>query len=648
MKKISLFRIITAASIILASISSVTAASLSPTSSVSPSSFQLNTSTLTNLKPTQTSGVLLGCSGVKNSQFRGIGANYSDVFVDWTIKHNLGTSYFLVNVKDDKGKLDENYSGSGGGIASPYSIPSIRYPFYDKDQYMTINLTVTAYDNQSQLKSKVTCQVTMTNDFNRPQTLFAPSNSFSILGSPTSGASSSSSSSGSSSDTLVIPGIRQIGDGGSSGTSSDSGTSSSSSGQSSSGTTGSTTGSTSGSGGTSSSGSQSATGGTSSGQTSGATVAEEPPLLPSPDILTCKGSAKTLYYENDEPAYDRMGTTCFLLLPSIVSAKIYTDAYDPKAEDNSGEEIKTLLMDSVKEKGRFGVTWDGFDDYDQVTPTGKYKLVVSAKPASNFKPDISIHSFMAENVPEGFFDEKTTEDSAPATGSTNATSNNELHGAAVSSTDEDPVVEESSPEVAGPEREASKCPTVFYPVDIEDSPYKTLIRKAYDECLVKGYPDGTFRPEQGLTRAEASKIVMLGSGRVAWQGCYDNDCGSPFMDLDMWQGPWVRAAYEAKVVSGVSKDRFEPNRNILRAEAVALANKAFGIPLHQGCYDPDCGAGYPDDVFTDVTQMWQGPYLRAASDKKIIQTVTPCRFYPDSPITRGQFIEIIFRAQNSQ
>ncbi len=645
------------------SVFSVTAAS--PSTSTSPTMQQFVPSSFLPELTTIPTG-LLGCVGVKDGQLDAWGDNNwsSEVFVRWTITHNWPNDFFQISVKDEvvgsnDQYINENFSASNNELTNPYALPIQRYVIMDSESTMTIKLSVQANTYQADVDtSVVNCQLTVENDFGPPpQTQL---NSFSQFLSPFSSGTTTDVDSDVNIENDpandLNTGIRQLESAGSG----SSGSGSSSSGTSSSGTSSSDTSSsgTSSSGSSGSSSGTQTTGGQTSTETSGGTSSATgteaaAALYPSPDILICKGPIKTLYYENDEPAYDRMGVNCSLLLSAIVSAKVYTDAYDPKAEDNSAAEVKTILFDTTKEKGGFGLSWDGYDDYDQGTPLAEYKFVVEAKPSQNFSPDISIHTFKAENVPEGFFDEKdegegegeSTADSA-ASDSESANAGDGLHGSAP---EKDIIL--SDDDIANTtlqDREASKCPTVFYPVDIEDSPYKILIRKAYDECLVKGYADGTFRAEQGLTRAEATKIAVLASGGIAWQGCYDADCGTPFNDLVMWQGPWVKAAYENGAVKGVASDRFDPNRNIPRAEAVALMNKTFGIPQHLGCYDPDCGAGFPDDPFTDIIHMWQGPYLRAAADRSIIQTVTPGRFYPDSPIARGQFVEMVFRAQGAK
>ena len=43
--------------------------------------------------------------------------------------------------------------------------------------------------------------------------------------------------------------------------------------------------------------------------------------------------------------------------------------------------------------------------------------------------------------------------------------------------------------------------------DINNSRFKSSIIKAYSNGLINGYPDGTFKPDNQITRAEMSVIL---------------------------------------------------------------------------------------------------------------------------------------------
>ncbi len=55
-----------------------------------------------------------------------------------------------------------------------------------------------------------------------------------------------------------------------------------------------------------------------------------------------------------------------------------------------------------------------------------------------------------------------------------------------------------------------------------DNKYYTSIREAAGAGIINGYTDGSFRPDNGITRAEAVKIISNASGRVGHIGEFDN------------------------------------------------------------------------------------------------------------------------------
>ncbi len=63
-----------------------------------------------------------------------------------------------------------------------------------------------------------------------------------------------------------------------------------------------------------------------------------------------------------------------------------------------------------------------------------------------------------------------------------------------------------------------------------------IIEEAYAEGLIDGYDDGSFKPDQSVTRAEAIKVinVVLGRDLVAGELCDDMIVWKDNMDTDAW------------------------------------------------------------------------------------------------------------------
>ncbi len=95
-----------------------------------------------------------------------------------------------------------------------------------------------------------------------------------------------------------------------------------------------------------------------------------------------------------------------------------------------------------------------------------------------------------------------------------------------------------------------------------------------DYGIIKGYPDGSFRPERSITRAEFATVV---SRFVSVSD--DTTTGAaieiaPFTDTE---GHWAQTSIErcrkAGIISGYGNGRFMPDSPITRAEAVSIINR---------------------------------------------------------------------------
>lgn len=86
--------------------------------------------------------------------------------------------------------------------------------------------------------------------------------------------------------------------------------------------------------------------------------------------------------------------------------------------------------------------------------------------------------------------------------------------------------------------------------------------------IISGYEDGTFRPEQQLTRSELTVMIVRALGITV-----DPQAKLSFADssdVPKWAVPYIAAAVEQSLVSGTGQNRFSPNQIATRAEAVVL------------------------------------------------------------------------------
>lgn len=106
----------------------------------------------------------------------------------------------------------------------------------------------------------------------------------------------------------------------------------------------------------------------------------------------------------------------------------------------------------------------------------------------------------------------------------------------------------------------------------DQSWYYNAVLWAGQKQVVSGFPDGTFRPKNNITRQELTVILYNYSGRPEVSGSLD----AVFADhkqIAGWAADAVLWAYQNGVVSGIKTDntlQFNPRGNATRAEAAAM------------------------------------------------------------------------------
>lgn len=104
--------------------------------------------------------------------------------------------------------------------------------------------------------------------------------------------------------------------------------------------------------------------------------------------------------------------------------------------------------------------------------------------------------------------------------------------------------------------------------------YESYVAYAEREELVHGYSDGTFHPDEPITRAEAS--VMVAS---ALKLNLESSADPGFTDLETGNNatPYIIALTDNGILHGYSDGTFRPRNNISRSESVTMISIAAGF-----------------------------------------------------------------------
>ncbi|MFA4891664.1 MAG: S-layer homology domain-containing protein, partial [Candidatus Gracilibacteria bacterium] len=110
----------------------------------------------------------------------------------------------------------------------------------------------------------------------------------------------------------------------------------------------------------------------------------------------------------------------------------------------------------------------------------------------------------------------------------------------------------------------------------EDHVNYKAIQYLKDHGYIGGYGDLTFKPENEINRAEATRIIVS-----ALNIAQDNEAVVLFGDVpkDQWFFPYVMGAYKAGIVSGDDDGKFRPGDTINLAESLRIVSEALKIEL---------------------------------------------------------------------
>lgn len=150
-------------------------------------------------------------------------------------------------------------------------------------------------------------------------------------------------------------------------------------------------------------------------------------------------------------------------------------------------------------------------------------------------------------------------------------------------------------------------------------------------AYIKGYPDGTIRPEATITRAEVATIfyrLLTDSVRQSYGTSYNT-----FKDVasSAWYNTAVSTMANLGIITGDANGYFRPSDPITRAELAAMIARCDG-----GYYT---GSGY---YFSDTKGHWAADYIARAYDLGWINGYGDT-YAPDRKITRAETMAVLNR-----
>ncbi|MBD3921762.1 S-layer homology domain-containing protein [Paenibacillus sp. PR3] len=150
--------------------------------------------------------------------------------------------------------------------------------------------------------------------------------------------------------------------------------------------------------------------------------------------------------------------------------------------------------------------------------------------------------------------------------------------------------------------------------------------------IVNGYADGTFRPDNKITRAEFTAMIT----RAFELKAITVGVTPEFADaaqLPGWARTAIAEASAAGIITGYSDHTFRPNQLITRTEMAVIIVRVLELPQD--------ASGKPTFADSDSIPAWARPSIAVAVEAGIIKGSSGNQFLPKGNASRAEAVTVI-------
>lgn len=160
-------------------------------------------------------------------------------------------------------------------------------------------------------------------------------------------------------------------------------------------------------------------------------------------------------------------------------------------------------------------------------------------------------------------------------------------------------------------REEIETDVNSFPDVNEDDWFNVTVSSLANMGAISGYEDGTFRPNEPISRAELAAMAVRFYD--TFEAEYEE---GTFLDVDgdEWYADAIAAAEELGIIGGYPDGTVRPNNNITRAETCAIVNRVLARRPHdEHLGDVDDMRTWPDNqpgawYYADMQEATNGHY----------------------------------------
>ena len=158
----------------------------------------------------------------------------------------------------------------------------------------------------------------------------------------------------------------------------------------------------------------------------------------------------------------------------------------------------------------------------------------------------------------------------------------------------------------------------------EQMGHAEAIKYLKDNEILNGYPDGTFKSDNIMTRAEFAKLIVV-SEKLTLSG----DAKIEFSDIsEHWAEEYIKILVSHNLIKGYPDGTFKPQNTITLAESTTIISRILGINENV------------DNL------KWPDTYMEFAKEKDLFKNITINSGDENLEVKRGDIAELVFNKIN--
>lgn len=162
---------------------------------------------------------------------------------------------------------------------------------------------------------------------------------------------------------------------------------------------------------------------------------------------------------------------------------------------------------------------------------------------------------------------------------------------------------------------------------------KEKINYLIDEEVIFGYPDGTFKPKNSVSRKEAAAMI----GRALDLENEKQETKFPDVPSDLYASGYIASATEKGIITGHTDGTFKPDDAVTRAQMAIIISRAFKLDETGG------------QAFSDVSKnSYYHDAINLIASAGISVGYPDGTFRPNNELTREEFSILMAKTMKSE